>query len=131
MNGAARLLDALREHGLLLTLTDGRLRVSSPLGCPLPEALRKQIAVNRAEIVAELTWRSEAFELLDDCLARIERQCPPGCPLDADELSRLEAEVTAAFRSRDRLHLQRSLRDYRLGFWTYFADFRAGRGRGP
>lgn len=128
MNGAARVLDALLGQGLLLTLEAGRLRVASPLGQPLPEALRKQIAVYRAEIVAELTWRAEALELLTDCLARVERQYAPGCPLGDEELRRLEAEVTAAFWSRDRLRLQHSLRDYRLACWTRFS---AARGRGP
>lgn len=128
MSGAARILDALLNHGLLLTLADGRLRVVSPLGQPLPEALRTQIAVYRAEIVAELTWRTEALNLLTDCLARVERQYAPGCPLGGDELRQLEAEVTAAFWSRDRIRLQRSLRDYRLACWTRFS---AARGRGP
>jgi len=128
VNGAARVLDALLDHGLLLTLEAGRLRVVSPLGQPLPEAMRKQIALYRAEIVAELTWRAQALELLTDCLARVERQYAPGCPLGDDELRRLDAEVTAAFWSRNPLQLQRSLRDYRLACWTRFS---AARGRGP
>ena len=128
MNGAARVLDALLDHGLMLTLAAGRLSVISPLGHPLPEALRTQIAVYRAEIVAELTWRTEALNLLTDCLARVGRQYAPGCPPSEDELRQLEAEVTAAFWSRDHLRLQRSLRDYRLGYWTRFS---AAWGRGP
>jgi hypothetical protein len=128
VNGAARILDALLDYGLLLTAAAGRLSVISPLGRPLPEALRAQIAVYRAEMVAELTWRGEALSLLTDCLARVERQYAPGCPLSDDELRQLEAEVTAAFWSRDHLRLQRSLRDYRLAYWTRFS---AARGRGP
>ena len=87
-----------------------------------------QIALYRAEIVAELTWRHEALELLADCLARVKRQYEPGCPLGDDELRRLEAEVTVAFWSRNQLQLQRSLRDYRLACWTRFS---AARARGP
>lgn len=128
MNGAARVLDALLDHGLMLTLAAGRLSVTSPLGRPLPEALRTQIALYHAEIVAELTWRRDALELLTDCLARVERQYAPGCPLGGAELRRLEAEVTAAFWSRDHLRLQHSLRDYRLACWTRFS---AAWGRGP
>jgi len=37
VNGAAALLDALLQHGLFLTLGDGRLSVSSPLGRPRPD----------------------------------------------------------------------------------------------
>jgi len=90
--------------------------------------MRTQIALYRAEIIAELTWRDTALALVTDCLARVERQYAPGCLLGGDELRRLDAEVTAAFWSRDHLRLQRSLRDYRLACWTRFS---AARGRGP
>ncbi|MCX6373512.1 MAG: hypothetical protein NTX16_10615 [Actinobacteria bacterium] len=118
MNGAAQILGALLDHGLLLTLTAGRLSVISPLGRPLPDAMRTQIALYRAEIIAELTWQDTALALVTDCLARVERQYVPGCPLGDEELLGAEATITTAFRAHDRARLRRCLDDYRLACWT-------------
>jgi len=118
VNGAAAILEALLEQGFVLTLADGRLSIDSPLGRPLPGAMRAQVGVYRAEIIAELTWRNTAFALVTDCLARVERQYVPGCPLGDDELLGFEAAITTAFRAHDRARLRRCLDDYRLACWT-------------
>ncbi len=131
MNGAARVLDALLERGFLLTLQGGRLMLDSPLGHTLPENLRRRLRIYRGEIIAELTWRHEALGLVTDCLARVEAQHVPGCPLDDDGLRALEADVTAAFRAHDRVRLRHRLDDYRLACWTRFRRFREDGGRGP
>lgn len=123
MNGAAAILEALLEQGLVLTLADGRLGIDSPLGCPLPDALRAQLKLYRDEIIAELTWRREALALVTDCLARVERQYVPGCPLGDDDLLDLEAAITMAFRAHDRARLRRCLDDFRLACWTRCRQF--------
>ena len=123
MTGAAQILDALLGHGLLLTLAAGRLSVISPLGRPLPEAMRTQIALYRAEITAELTWRDTALALVTDCLARAERQYVPGCLLDDEEFRGLDAAITTAFRAHDRARLRRCLDEYRLACWTRCRQF--------
>jgi len=98
---AADLVAEALSTGLLLSRRGEHIHVDSPLGRPLPEALRERLVAHREDLLAWLDWDEAADELLLATSRRIATRHPMGCPLDDDEWSAAEEALSDAHRSQD------------------------------
>jgi hypothetical protein len=112
MSLAAEVVEEALAGGLLLSRRGERICVESPLGCALPDSLREQLVAHREEILAYLTYRDRADELLLDASRRICRECPPGFEFESRLWRSLETSLTEAYRIQDLAHLQSALAAY-------------------
>jgi len=101
MTIAAELAAEALSVGLLLSRRGEHVHVDSPLGRPLPEALRERLVAHRVELLAWLDWGEIADDLLLATSRRIATRVPMGCPLDDDQWSAAEKALTDAHRSQD------------------------------
>lgn len=101
MNVAVAVFDDAVDAGLVLSRHGERVHVESPLGHPLPEALKARIVDCRTELLAWLEWRETADDELLACSRRLAESYPPGCPLEGEGWRAAEEQLMAAYRSQE------------------------------
>lgn len=132
MTAAADLCAAARAAGLVLTRKGERIHVDSPLGAPLPDALRERILAHRAELLEWLAWYEAADQLLIESSQRIAARYPTGCPLDGPDWQAADEALHAAYHSHDTQRLRRGLARHEDFASDWFVAFEAqARQAGP
>ena len=122
---AKQIVDEIRQADLLLLRSSqDRLRVVSPSGTPLPEALRRRIVAHRRELLAWLAWNEWADEQLLAMTKQIAARYPPGCPLEGEEWRHGEQALDAAYRAHDSTTLSMAIGRYQQFAWDCFAAYR-------
>jgi hypothetical protein len=125
------LVDRAAAHGLLLSSDGVHLRVESVTGVPVPASLRSALIAQKTEILAFLTWRDAADELLLQSTRRLGSDYPSGCPLDSEEWARFDDALHAAFWSGNLSVLRRTLDERERFAREAFARFRRERAGSP
>jgi hypothetical protein len=98
--------------GLLVQRNGDRIHFVSPLGKPLPAALRERIGQHKADVLAWLAYREEADNLLVATMSRVIDAYRIGVKLDSPDWQQASAAVTTAYQSGDIKALRTELEHY-------------------
>lgn len=123
MSIAGEIMAELRAAELVLTGNGEQLRIDSPLGRPLPEALKQQILTHRAELLTWLAWNEWADEQLLAMTRRIAAAYRPGCTLDTPAWQQQDQALEAACRTHEDATFMAAIERYEEFALECFASY--------
>ncbi|MGO8684783.1 MAG: hypothetical protein ACLQUT_09440 [Thermoleophilia bacterium] len=121
MTIGCELVTEMLDAGLLVHRNGSRIHLTSPLGNPLPPALRERIGQHRDDVLAWLAYGEAANDLVTATMGRVIDSYPIGARLDGPAWQEVDAVVTAAYHSGDLETLRCALAVYERFALDYFA----------
>ncbi len=119
------LITDLLELHVLVRRDGGMVELVAPLGDPIPAKIVTELKERKDELLAYLSWREAADDLLAGCMQRLTDAYPIGAHLDGPAWPAADATLTAAYWSLDLAQLGAALRNYERFAVSEFAQTRA------
>jgi hypothetical protein len=112
MSTMRELIADLLEQRVLVRHDGDHVELVAPLGDPIPAAIAAVLKERKDELLAYLSWRDAADDLLAATMRHLIESYPIGARLDTAAWRAADAAVTAAYWSFDLAHLRAALTDY-------------------
>jgi hypothetical protein len=129
MASIRELITALLAQRLLIRHDGDKVQVVAPLGDPIPAEIVSELRERKDELLAYLSWREAADDLLAATMQRLSDSYPIGARLDGPAWHEADATLTAAYWSFDLGQLGAALRIYERFAVSEFAQARANQER--